>query len=359
MTSPCARPQRRLSRARARVAVGIALVLAGCIASRNATFDVRALGERNPALAAHPHQRLADAAPYFAVAPSGLVLFLCRWRTTRPIPVLLPEDATAEEEATLRAALDAWVGAGLGVTFEVAPRTAQVPEHRIEIDFVEDPHGALRVPGGDTIADCAVPSAVESSSAPIDAELTYASIHLRRSRRDAVGRRVALLPQELLGASVHELGHALGFPGHVLQTDGVMAARAQIDAARHWGRWLEEGRSLVSPTLAALYALPSGVRVGAVPLSERPLEMLRALEAGALAEGLRGPYVRVGDRSARMLWRTDSFQSVVLAIDDWRKALRAPAGLTLRANAPARRIVCGELSPGAGSICAPDLDSTR
>ena len=92
---------------------------------------------------------------------------------------------------------------------------------------------------------------------PVEAELVFASVHLRRHRRDGLDRPDAQTEAELLGVVVHELGHALGFPGHLRCGDGVMTQPGQIDAARRWGRAVARGDALRSPTLSELYALRS------------------------------------------------------------------------------------------------------
>jgi len=332
--------------------VGWVAAVLGCAG----TIETRMLEARYPVLAKHPGHRLADIAPYFApyrASPGsgaahgepGLALFLCRFASDAPVAVALPEDATAAERVLLTRALGAWQDAGLGVSFRVAPREELRSAPRIEIDFVDasTPHGPA--PAADTIADCAVPETVEepladgsTRAAPVAAELTFASIHLRRTRPDALERLVPLTEAELLGAVVHELGHALGYPGHVRAGDAVMAAHGQVDAARRWGRRMAEGRRLESPTLAALYALPAGARVGALPLTSAQLAPVHALNAAARAAGLVGPFVRVGDRDARLFWR-GARGSVVLGIDDWKHVIREPSRFSTRFNVRARRLL--------------------
>jgi hypothetical protein len=195
-----------------------------------------------------------------------------------------------------------------------------------------------------TIADCAIPPEVAPDppggrSAPVDAELQYASIHLRRSFADLIGRPVPLDEAELLGAVVHELGHALGLPGHVVRGDSVMSAHGQIDSARRWGRRIEAGERLEVPTLAALYALPSGARVRWLPLERNQLAHLVALSGRAAAAGLRGPWVRVGSESARLFFRDDTGESYAAVVLDWRAVQHDKAAFHAHLNRRARMIV--------------------
>ncbi len=316
-------------------------------------WDVRALENRHPQLAAHPRHRLADASPYFAPSAAGLALFLCRWPTGREVPVALPVDATAAERELLLVALDAWQAAGLGVSFRVAERVpGPLPRRGIEIDFVDDPERGAPAGSGDTVADCAIAgdtgqlrAATDSTSGeppgqlPIAAELEYASVYLRRVLPDSLGRSQPLSSTELLGAAVHELGHALGFAGHVASGDSVMSAHGQIDSARRWGRRLEAGSPLDAPTLRALYALPSGVRVGWLPLRDAQLGSLRALAGRAESARLRGPFVRVAEHSARLFWRERDGASCVLAVPDWSRVVRDPERFAPLLNKRARALL--------------------
>ena len=322
-------------------AFGIALVAALVLActSAPAGWDEDALLTRHPA-AAVPGQRLGEALPYFVPAGDELALILCRWAGDGPITVWLPASATPAETAVLERALQAWAGAGLGIRFDPRPWQDAPPRTGIVFELLEPAAGERVSSTGDTIADCAVPFEVDpASDAPVDAELQYASIQLRRSLPDLLGRLVPLSETELLGAALHELGHALGFPGHVARGDSVMVAHGQVDAARRWGRRIESGRALEAPTLAALYAVPSGVRVGRLPLARAQLDPVRAISAIASRVGLRGPYVRVGAESARILWRDDDGSSFSVVMLDWAVALHDPARLEVRLDRRARLLL--------------------
>ena len=236
-------------------AAGLSLLAVACVAARGG-WDPTALDARYPELASLGAHRLADSPPYFAPAVGGLALFLCRWPRTRAIPVALPSDALLADREVLAAALAAWQRAQLGISF--ATGALDESGRGIEIEFIELADGDEQPATGDTIVDCRIPDGelLQPMQEPLAAELHYASIHLHRSRPDKLGRAIPLEPAELLGAAVHELGHALGYPGHVALGDSVMSAHGQADAARRWGRRLRAGARLEEPALRALYAVP-------------------------------------------------------------------------------------------------------
>ncbi len=126
---------------------------------------------------------------------------------------------------------------------------------------------------------------------------------LRVDDVDPLGRRVELSPAELAGSALHELGHALGFQGHVRIGSSVM--RRQVDEARRAGRRLLAGAVFSDPALSALYAVPSGSVVGRLALPHgrtRPVDRLLALaRAGALV----GPIARMGDLEGQILFRSE------------------------------------------------------
>ncbi len=307
-------------------------------------WDARVLEAHYPALAKQPGHRLVESPPYFAPGPGGVALFLCRWTTREPIPVWLPATATPTEAAVLERALSAWEGAQLGVRFRVrrwrdTPPLAGIVFELLDASAADGPAGTAS-----TVADCAIPPEVarnppEGPAAPVDAELQYASIHLRRSIADLIDRPVPLSETELLGAALHELGHALGFPGHVARGDSVMSAHLQIESARRWGRRIEAGRAFEAPTLAALYAVPSGARVRWLPLARSQVAAFAKLSGLASGAGLRGPWVRVGSQSARLFYRDEEGESYAAVVLDWLGAQHEPAGFQARLNRRSRRLV--------------------
>ncbi len=310
-----------------------------CAAPRGG-WDVSALEHRYPALSRLASHRLADTVPHFMPDEEGATLFLCRWRTGLPLAVSLPSDASSSELRALRVALAAWQAAGLGVTFvEVERALAQ-----IEIRFAEaerwTPVGA-----GDTIADCRIMRelAAPQTQQRLEAELEHASVYLRRSDFDAVGRDVPLSYDELLGAALHEIGHALGLAGHVADRSSVM--QRSPEGVRRVGRRVAQGQPFGDASLAALYAMPSGVVVGQIGVPARERALLR--RAVRLARDLdwRGPYARAADASARIFWRAAQGRLLVLEVMEWQSVLSERGSLVLELNPLARRL----LREGAGA----------
>ena len=288
--------------------MALALGALGCVPSL-AGWDVAALEAEYPALEAWSGHRLGDATPFFAPLPSGIALFLCRWRTERAIAVSLPSDATPEEFAALRAALAAWRDAGIGLRFTEVPEVRA----RLVIRFTggagsdgEDRRGASAT----THADCALPDRLEmlGPGDPLSVELVRAKIVLQRSNIDVLGRAVPLTQEELAGTLLHELGHALGYPSHAAGGASVMVK--SVDRVRRQGRLLMAGTGgtesgFSAPTIGALYAVPTGAVVGRVAISAERFAPILQLAAIAREAGWGAPFARVGDRQARLWWVDD------------------------------------------------------
>jgi hypothetical protein len=260
-------------------------------------WDLKSLEAREPRLRALGSHRLGDATPYLFPARDELVLFLCRWESPDPIPVSLPPDATPEQAAALEAALRAWESAGLGVRFARGGPAGT----GIELRLVEAASGAGELRGATTVADCALGAQGDASGGRLAARLVFASIHLRAGSVDGVGRPVPLEADQLTGAALHELGHALGFQGHAKAGDGAM--RYQVDAIRRAGRRVLSGEPWRDDTLRALYSVPSGVVVGRTRLAPGRTQPVDRLLAMARAEELSGPVARVGDQEGQILFR--------------------------------------------------------
>jgi len=229
--------------------LAVATIAVGCV-PLSGGWDVASLRERHPDVMRRAGQRLGDTPPYFMLHRDSAILFLCRFSTQTPIRVSLPGGVTKSERSAIRVALHGWENAGLGLRFsEVAEESAM-----IEIHFAEPPTDSkavvVAVVGtGYTVSDCgfrpdraglAEWDADAKSHAPLPAQLTGAIVHLRRSNTDMLGREIMLNVDELVGVALHELGHALGFPGHVATPDSVMTKTT--DTVRRFGRRAERNR---------------------------------------------------------------------------------------------------------------------
>jgi len=185
---------------------------------------------------------------------------------------------------------------------------------------------------GDTIADCVLGSGGDSER--VSARLEHASVLLRRSNTDLLDRRVPLTADELMGAALHELGHALGFSGHVAPGSSIMSQTTE--SVRHAGQRLNAGEPFHDATLLALYSVPSGSVVGTAPLSPDTASMFDRLAASAIRDELIGPLTRVGDRSARIFWRNQRGVPVSLRVLHWPGALDRSREIVFVANPTAQ-----------------------
>jgi len=313
--------------------------LAGCAPS---VWNVESLEAREPRLRALGAHRLGDATPYLLPVHDELVLFLCRWETQEPIPVSLPAEASPPQRHALEAALAAWENAGLGVRFA----RAAAPGRGIELRFVTgSAEGAGAARTATTVADCALDPFAASRGERIVARLVSASIELRSETRDALGRRVELSDAELAGSTLHELGHALGFQGHVRV--GSSAMRRQVDEARRAGRRLLAGEAFRDPTLSALYAVPSGAVVGRVALPAGRTQPVDRLLALARSGALVGPLVRMGDLEGQILLRDDDGAAYAIWLRGVAPALAGhPGELQVLPGPRARRRLSLRCPPG-------------
>lgn len=308
-------------RAMGRGATLAALLVLGCAGP----WQTDDLELRYPALESIRGHRLGDVTPYLLPARGELVYFLCRWPDGAEIPVTLPDGATDSERIDIERALRAWEGAGLGLRFGAAEPGRGI-EMRFSAEEIPDARGAR---AATAVADCSLDaSALGDPTVPVlDARISYASILLSRRGRDAVGREVAWSRPERLGALLHELGHALGFQGHLRRGDGVMAA--SVDRVRRAGQRLLDGEPFEDATLRALYALPSGVVVGRAQVGARRTDPVERMAALARHRGLVGPVVQVGDRAGRLVWYDEAGTSFALKIWNLDEVLRRPGALAL------------------------------
>jgi hypothetical protein len=293
------------------------LAVAGC--ARDG-WEV-ALEEGHPELRRLAPHHLGSITPYTLALSGRLTRFLCRWPGGAPIPLSLPRDADPAQRRALEAAAAAWEGAGLGVRF--APVEAgSAARAGIEVELRDD----LIAAQADTFADCALdPEALDASDELLPARLVYASVHL--SQHDI----------RLAGTALHELGHALGFQGHVRRGRTVMVGSPRV--VWEIGRKVLAGRDFEDAALRALYALPSGLVVERVRLDAdqtAPADRLRDI---ARRLGFAGPWLRVGDREGLLYWRDERGARVKLRIEGLRQSRHEPGALRLVPGPRARKLL--------------------
>jgi len=300
-------------------------------------------------------QRLSDTPPHPVPVPGALQLVLCRWQLDRPLRVSLPPDASERETELLSLALTSWETEIPGLRFEPGTLTRV----DVEIRFDESSVAAWS-PGAsaNTIADCALPSESTDDGLVerVGPSLVWASIHLRRVNLDMLRQAVPLADEELLGVMLHEIGHALGFSGHVAFGRSVMSATTET--VRNVARRIIRGAQLDAPSVVALYAVESGVVVGRVPLSGVQAQQLGGLASAARRAGYAGPYSRVGGESARILWRRPGGRSPTVAIERWPDVVAGRADPVLRLSGVARRLLRGEISAAKDPAAWPDRSAS-
>lgn len=236
----------------------------------------------------------------------------------------LPPDASPAERALLLRALEAWEGAELGVRF------AEAPPAEAEIAIAFEPDDSRYAAA--TEAECRVERAARAGAAGdrLPARLVRARVGLRRAQLDWRGHRAPLDDAQLIGAALHELGHALGFQGHASAGETVMLRN--LERVRDIGRSVRDGAPLRDAALAALYRVESGAVVerAALPASRSaPVDRLAALAARA---GDGSLLVRAGDVTQRIAFVGDDGEPLRVFLRDVREALRDPARLELAAD---------------------------
>jgi hypothetical protein len=108
------------------------------------------------------------------------------------------------------------------------------------------------------------------------------------------------------------------------------------DEVRKIGARVASGAPLVDPNLRALYALPSGVVVGRIPLSPDSARLLGRFDTNARKVDLDGPFSRVGDTRTRYFYRGDQGAAYALTARPWRQGRGKTAEIAFEANAAAQ-----------------------
>ncbi len=301
------------------VALGVAAWLLTCAAPRGG-WDVARLLIEEPQIAQLASQRLGDLTPYPAPQGGAVKLITCRWPTTRPIRVRLR--LSGERYDWARRAVESLSRGSIGLELEILSEPRELPDSARLIEVVEVASEDEAGPGGvgDTLVSCDVSSGSQTALGT----LRRAEIEMRSVARDGLDRPVPLSAEEWTGAFMHELGHALGFQGHVRSGQSVLVL--DRDRLRAAGRLALSGAAWRDDTLAALYLLESGRLLGWREISSQTQHWLDALETRLGGRGI-GPWASVGDRSAQLEWKTEEGIALRLRFPDWLRQLNEQRSL--------------------------------
>jgi hypothetical protein len=320
----------------------VALLLVAC---SSAPYDAESLRLRYPELASEQARALARTMPYLLPAAGRITWFVCRHDTSLPLLVSLVGDSSADEEAALHAALAALERSVTDLRFVRVPPD----EATIHVEFVEGLVARERGQDqGNTIADCRVAASALGAEppTPLPASLERARIRIGRGGpQDALGRERSLGRAELTGVLIHELGHALGLPGH---REGAGIMTRNLEALARLGGFALQKKPIDAPALTALYRMPQGAVLAqaAVPPARTHLvDRMARLVAGSDAEG---PFVRVGDTLARIYWRDSKAREYGVQIVLLEELLRHPEGLVILPEARTRRALPSSNDPPLG-----------
>lgn len=280
-------------------------------------------------------------------AAGRVTLFYCRWPDDAPIPVSLPPDATPDERRALELALRAWEGAGLGIRFLPLADGAAAA---IEIRYADAPieSGAGRDTGS-AVVDCRIaPLSQQGDAGSVVREARLVSARLRLARTTGGGMQKVrpLAPAEQAGLALHELGHALGFAGHVRRGESVMAA--EVEKIPRSGRALLAGEPFRDPAVRALYRLASGAVLSRTPVEPWRTDLVDRMARLAEDNALDGPFVRVGESAGRVFWRDAKGVEYGLVVVRLREVLRDPRTIRVFPEPRARAALPRErdLRPG-------------
>ena len=318
--------------------VGGGLLWLGCAAPTGG-WDVARLLEERPDVAAIAGARLGDLTPYPALLDGEIALITCRYAF--PGAIRVRGGGPGWPPTWAHEALGGFEAGIPGVAFvelEVAdPRPAEIVIRSLEEATAEGPRGLA-----DTLTECDVRPAgsttggrsdgVRSGRGKVRGVLLRSEVRIRRTQ-PGVGQRVhRATREEWTAALLHELGHALGFVGHV--TSGRSVLTRDEFLLREFARRAIRGEAVRMPSLEALYAVEPGRVLGRADLApearvalsrfRRRLDEMVAL----LGEG-SGARASAGDRSALLVWRWPSGETLRLHFPAWRRQLREGIPLDL------------------------------
>ncbi len=298
--------------------------------------------DETPELSARDARMLAELVPFPRLVEGEVVLVACRWPLDRSVPVRLA--VSGPRVGWARRTIDALERGTrtFGLALEVATEASVARAGpRIEILEVDAEHEPGPRGLGDTLVLCDV-----AAHAPEGiGVLREAQIVMRAGQVHPIDGAIDAPAEAWSGALLHELGHALGFQGH-LRT-GSSALRLDRDRLRRAGRKVLAGEDWRDPALEALYRLPGESSLGRRPLAAGSRRWVDGIERALASQGGSvGVWASVGDRSALLEWRARDGGSLRLVFPGWARQLRSGGPLVALPSPDTRRAIAAlEVAP--------------
>jgi hypothetical protein len=265
--------------------------------------------------------------PYVWAYQGRVELSSCRWLLEQPIGVRLAGPASDEERHAFALALGALPTVLPGLRLVEAPAGAA----SISVRFVDGP--VPRPDGtrgsGRAIVDCRL-DVGGARAALVAAQVEVARVGALGFR----GRERLLTPEERLGVLLHELGHALGAPGH--SADGSDLLAGGDASQRRAGARALAREPLASPTLVALYAHAPGEVLRSADVDAWRTFELDRLARLAAEHRLDGPYLRASEGAGRVFWRDAAGNEWGFLVADLARLAEHPGELLLLPEASTR-----------------------
>ena len=333
---------------RAAIAVAGSACMLACPAPRGG-WDLAKLVAEEPRIAALGEQRIGDLIPYPVPVSGGFELVSCRWASEAPIRVRL--HVAGERLTWAQRAIES-LSAGTPSIELVAETVVPDAEPGLAaskaIDVFDIDPGETEHPAGvgDTLVACDVSSRAE----PTFGTPVLAEIRMRSAVLDQLDELVPVDAEDWTGALMHELGHALGFQGHLRAGASILVRDQSV--LRRAGRDALAGRPWRDETLEALYRLEPGRVLGRRSLSVESRRWVRAAEGRVDQvdqKGARvvGPLAKVGDRHAELEWSQEEGDVLRLHLPFWSRQLRAGDTIVAFPGTKTRAALTARRSPEA------------
>ena len=336
--------RRRGARA-ALVVSGLASTLA--CAAPTGGWDVAKLVAEEPRLADLSQQRLGDLIPYPVPVDEGVELVSCRWRVNTAIRVRLHLEgdhlnwaqraieslSAGTPSIELAAESVSPVASGADRGFAA---TGVIEVFAVDPDESDHPVGV-----GDTLVACDVSRGADSAFGTP----TLAVIRMRSAVLDQLDEVVPVSAADWTGAFMHELGHALGFQGHLRSSPSILVRDQSV--LRRAGRDALAGEAWRDETLEALYRLEPGRVLGRRSLSVDSQRWVQGVARRADDKGRShtGPRAKVGDRHGQIEWMTGEGDLLRLHLPFWPRQLRAGDAIVAFPGTQTRSVLTTERSP--------------